>query len=153
VAGLSRKKKSQAAFVDKLSEQLDEMRKAADELREAIDHDAVSYDGVMTAFKLPQGNAEETRAREAALENATRKAAEVPLAVTDKAVKLSQRLLQLEATAAASMKSDLQVARLMSIAAAKGALANVEINLEGLKDQAYVGKMRARVAELRNQLG
>ena len=153
VAGLSRKKKSQAIFIDRLSEQLDELRRVADELVEAIDHDAASYEAVMAAFKLPQGNAEETRAREAAIESATKKAAEVPLAVTEKAVKLGQRLLQLEAIAAASMKSDLQVARLMSVAAAKGALANVEINLEGLKDQEYVQKTRARVVELRNQLG
>ena len=51
------------------------------------------------------------------------------------------------------MKSDLQVARLMAVAGAHGALANVEINLEGLKDPAYVAKIRARVSELRNQLG
>jgi len=61
--------------------------------------------------------------------------------------------LQLEGIAAASMKSDLQVARLMAVAAAKGALANVEINLDGLKDTAYVEKMKAKVAELRNRLG
>src|SRR2546423_5739454 len=40
VAGLSRKKKSQAAFVDQLSESLDELRRMAGELTEAIDRDA-----------------------------------------------------------------------------------------------------------------
>ncbi|HXY00233.1 MAG TPA: glutamate formimidoyltransferase [Candidatus Limnocylindrales bacterium] len=153
VAGLSRKKKSQAAYVDQLSEQLDDLRKTADELVQAIDQDAASYDAVMAAFKLPQGNPEETRTRESAVESATKRASEVPLAVAEKASKLGQRLLQLEAVAAASMKSDLQVARLMSVAAAKGALANVEINLESLKDRTYVEKTRARVAELRNQAG
>jgi len=153
VAGLSRKKKSQVAYVDQLSEQLDDLRKTADELVQAIDQDATSYDAVMAAFKLPQGNPEETRTRESAVESATKRASEVPLAVAEKASKLGQRLLQLEAVAAASMKSDLQVARLMSVAAAKGALANVEINLESLKDRTYVEKTRARVAELRNQAG
>jgi len=42
VAGLSRKKKSQAAYADQLSMALDEMRKVADELAEAIDRDAES---------------------------------------------------------------------------------------------------------------
>ena len=153
VAGLSRKKKSQAAHVDKLSEQLDEMRKTADELTEAIDRDAASYDAVMTAFKLPQGSIEETTSRETAIQAATKGAAEVPLQVAQKAAQLNSRLLQLEGIAAASMKSDLQVARLMAVAAAKGALANVEINLDGLKDTAYVEKMKAKVAELRNRLG
>src|SRR5271168_3637343 len=46
VAGLSRKKKSQAAHVDKLSAELDELRRTSDELAEAIDRDAASYDAV-----------------------------------------------------------------------------------------------------------
>src|SRR5258705_11979054 len=53
VAGLSRKKKSQAMHVDKLSEHLEAMRKEADALTEAIDGDAASYDAVMAAFKMP----------------------------------------------------------------------------------------------------
>jgi glutamate formiminotransferase/formiminotetrahydrofolate cyclodeaminase len=152
VAGLSRKKKSQAAFVDQLSTQLDELRKAADQLTEAIDLDAASYDEVMAAFKLPQGNEEEIRQRDNAVQTATKKAAEVPMAVAEKGAHLSVKLLQLERIAAASMKSDLQVARLMAVAGAQGALANVEINLEGLKDVSYVQRMRERVAEVRKQL-
>jgi len=152
VAGLSRKKKSQAAHAESLSEELDSLRRTADEFSEAIDRDAASYDAVMAAFKLPQGNAEETAAREAAIQAATKGAAEVPLQVAEKAAHLQQRLLQLEGIAAASMKSDLQVARLMAVAGAHGALANVEINLEGLKDTAYVAKIKGRVADLRKRL-
>jgi methenyltetrahydrofolate cyclohydrolase len=107
---------------------------------------------VMGAFKLPQGNAEETAQREAAIQAATKRAAEVPLQVAEKAVQLNGRLLQLETISSASMKSDLQVARLMAVAAAKGALANVEINLEGLKDTAYVEQVRGKVAELRTRI-
>ncbi len=43
--GLSRKKKSQLAMVDKLSDALDHMRRDAEELTAAIDRDAASYDG------------------------------------------------------------------------------------------------------------
>jgi formiminotetrahydrofolate cyclodeaminase len=153
VAGLSRKKKSQILHVDKLSELLEELRRTADELTEAIDRDAASYESVMAAFKMPQGTAEETTQREFSIQSATKAAAEVPLQVARTATQLNTKLLQLEAIAAASMKSDLQVARLMAVAAAKGALANVEINLDGLKDAAYVKQMKGTVAELRTQLG
>ncbi|MGB7495221.1 MAG: glutamate formimidoyltransferase [Candidatus Acidiferrum sp.] len=153
VAGLSRKKKSQILHVDKLSEMLEELRKTAEELTAAVDQDAASYETVMVAFKLPQGNAEETAQRESAIQSATKGAAEIPLQVAEKAERLNGRLLQLEAIASASMKSDLQVARLMAIAAAKGALANVEINLDTLKDREYVEKTRGKVAELRTRLG
>jgi formiminotetrahydrofolate cyclodeaminase len=50
------------------------------------------------------------------------------------------------------MKSDLRVARLMAIAGGNGALANVEINLDGLKDAAYIATMRGKVNELRKRL-
>jgi formiminotetrahydrofolate cyclodeaminase len=138
--------------VHKLSEALDELRKMTDNLADAIDRDAESYDAVMAAFKLPQGNATETRQREEAIQQATRGAAEVPLQVAERTVALFERLGQLEAIAAASMRSDLQVARLMAAAGAKGALANVEINLDGITDKAFVQTMRQKVEGLRGRL-
>jgi len=153
VAGLSRKKKSQGAFVDQLSESLDDLRHMAGELTEAIDRDAASYDAVMAAFKLPQGTAEETKRREEAIQSSTRGAAEVPMQVAERAVALYERLGQLTSIAAASMKSDLEVARLLASAGARGALANVEINLDGITDAHYVAPLREKIAALRNRLG
>src|SRR6266853_2106611 len=153
VAELSRKKKSQARYADQLSAALDEMRRIADELAEAIDRDAASYDAVMAAFKLLQGDAQETRQREEEIQKATKGASEVPLKVAERTVELFERLGQLDAIVVASMRSDLQVARLMAEAGARGALANVEINLDGLKDAAYVSSMRTKIAALRERLG
>jgi len=42
---------------------------------------------------------------------------------------------------------------LLAEAGARGALANVEINLDGLSDAAYVASMRAKAAELGERLG
>lgn len=153
VAGLSRKKKSQAGYVDRLSTELDSLRRTADELAEAIDRDAASYDAVMTAFKLPQGNAEEVQKRESSIQAATKVASDVPLRVADLTVALFERLGQLDAIAAASMRSDLEVARYMAAAGARGALANVEINLDSIADSAYVALMRTKIAALRERLG
>lgn len=152
VAGLSRKKKSQAGFVEQLSAALDQLRRVADELVEAIDRDAASYDAVTAAYKLPQGDAEETKRRGEAIQLATKGASEVPLQVAERGVALFERLGQLDAIVAASMRSDLQVARLMAQAGALGALANVEINLDGLTDAAYAASMRTQVAALRERL-
>jgi formiminotetrahydrofolate cyclodeaminase len=119
---------------------------------EAIDADAASYDAVMAAFKLPQGDSAETAARQQAIESTTKGAAEVPLRVADRAVALFERLGQLQTIAAASMKSDLKVARLMAEAGARGAIANVEINLDGIKDAAYVAAKRQAITALRDKL-
>jgi formiminotetrahydrofolate cyclodeaminase len=152
VAGLSRKKKSQAAFVDQLSTALDALRHDSDELSAAIDRDAASYDAVLAAHKLPQGDAHEIQQRQAAIQAAKRAASDVPMEVAERTVALFERLGQLEAIAAASMKSDLEVARGMAVAGARGALANVEINLDGISDGAYVAQMRAKIAALRERL-
>jgi len=152
VAGLSRKKKSQAAHVDKLSEHLDALRREAESLGEAIDADARSYDAVMAAFKLPQGDSIEIEQRDEAIQKSTKGAAEVPLQVAEQAVALLERLRQLETIAAASMKSDLKVARLVAEAGARGAIANVQINLDGIKDQGYVAAKRQVIADLTDKL-
>jgi glutamate formiminotransferase/formiminotetrahydrofolate cyclodeaminase len=152
VAGLSRKRKSQAAYADSLSRELDSLRRIADELAEAIDRDAASYEAVMAAFKLPQGNAEEVQKRESAIQAATKRASDVPLAVAEHTVALFERLGQLDAIAAASMRSDLEVARYMAAAGARGALANVEINLDGIADSTYIAETRTEIASLRERL-
>jgi len=153
VAGLSRKKKSQAAYADRLSGELDSLRRVTDELAEAVDRDAASYDAVIAAFKLPQGNAEEVQNRESSMQAATKQASDVPLAVAEHTVALFERLGQLDAIAAASMRSDLEVARYMAAAGARGALANVEINLDGIADSAYIAETRSKIASLRERLG
>jgi formiminotetrahydrofolate cyclodeaminase len=153
VAGLSRNKKSQAAHVDQLSDTLEAARLDAEELTAAIDRDAAAYDAVLAAFKLPRASASQAAARTQAIESATKGAAEVPLQVAQRTVTLFERLGQLAAIAAASMKSDLQVARLMAAAGAQGALANVEINLDSLSDTGYVSATREKIASLRARLG
>jgi glutamate formiminotransferase/formiminotetrahydrofolate cyclodeaminase len=154
VAALSRKKKSQAAFVDDLSEAAAEFHRAAADLSKAIDRDAASFDAVMAAYKLPQASPEEQKIRETAIQAALQAAAAVPLEVARDSVAIYERLGQLEPMASASMSSDIRVGRLMAAAAAKGALENVAINLESITDADFAGRthqeaasIEARVAE------
>ena len=107
----------------------------------------------MAAFKLPQGDTDEVQKREFSIQCATKVAADVPLEVAERTVALFERLGQLDAIVAASMRSDLEVARYMAAAGARGALANVEINLAGITDSAYTARMRKKVAALRDRLG
>jgi formiminotetrahydrofolate cyclodeaminase len=48
------------------------------------------------------------------------------------------------------MKSDLTTATALARAAIQGALANVEINLESLKDSAFTAETRKKAAALAN---
>jgi glutamate formiminotransferase len=152
VAGLSRKKKAQAQFVDQLSAAVDELRQAAAALAEAIDTDAGSYDAVLAAMKLPKESAEEQARREAAIQKATQMAALVPLRVAQAAAEIFERLGQLEAVSSPSMLSDLRVGRLMAAAGARGALENVAINLESITDAAFTAQMRSEATAVEARL-
>jgi glutamate formiminotransferase / formiminotetrahydrofolate cyclodeaminase len=148
VAGLSRKKKSQAAFVERLSEAVAEFHSLGEALAKAIDADAASFESVMAAYKLPQETAEEQRRREEAIQRALEGAAKVPLEVARRAVEIFDRLGQLESITSPSMISDIRVGRLMAAAAARGALVNVAINLESMTDEPVVNRMHSESAEL-----
>ncbi|MGH9865524.1 MAG: glutamate formimidoyltransferase [Candidatus Acidiferrales bacterium] len=152
VAGLSRKKKSQAVYIDQLDRALAEMSSVAADLAEAIDRDAESYNAVLAAFKLPKDSPEDARRREEAIQTAMRGAAEVPMAVARKSLELFERIGQLEAISSASMLSDLRVARLMAAAGARGALANVAINLDSITDASFVAAMRKQSRDIESRL-
>ncbi|MGO9642707.1 MAG: glutamate formimidoyltransferase [Candidatus Acidiferrales bacterium] len=153
VAGLSRKKKSLAANSEALSEAISELRATGERLAGAMDRDASAYDAIVAASKLPKETGEEQARRERAVQEATRGATEVPLEVSEAALALHERLVQLESVTAPSMISDLRVARAMALAAARGALENVAINLASITDTEYASKIRRKAAALETRLG
>jgi formiminotetrahydrofolate cyclodeaminase len=69
----------------------------------------------------------------------------VPLGVAEKAREVAEIAQSLFAITNPNMKSDLTTAQALAQAAITGALANVEINLALLKDQAFVAEVRKRV--------
>jgi glutamate formiminotransferase / formiminotetrahydrofolate cyclodeaminase len=153
VAGLSRKKKSQAAFVEQLSVAVSDFHAASRALAHAVDRDAASFESVMAAYKLPQGTPEEQRRRDEQIQASLRGAAEVPLEVARKAADVFERLGQLESISSASMLSDLRVGRLMAAAAVRGALENVAINLGSITDASFAQSLRSESATLLARVG
>src|SRR5271170_4101044 len=148
VAGLSRKKKSQAAFVDQLSDALSQLQAASKMLSEAIDRDSVSFDHVMAAYKLPKETSNEQVQRDAAIQLALQGAATVPLEVARRSAEVFELLGRLEPISAASMHSDVRVGRLMAAAGARGALENVAINLESITDQTFTRRLKSEAAAI-----
>jgi glutamate formiminotransferase/formiminotetrahydrofolate cyclodeaminase len=153
VAGLSRKKKSQAAYVQQLSDALAEFHAASRTLAEAVDRDAASFESVMAAYKLPQSTPEEQGRRESAIQNALQGAANVPMEVARKAAHVFDLLGRLETMASQSMLSDIRVGRLMAAAAVQGALENVAINLESITDAGFSARMRSESELLISRIG
>jgi glutamate formiminotransferase / formiminotetrahydrofolate cyclodeaminase len=144
VAGMSRGKKAYVQYERELSEAIARLSQLREELKAAIDADAASYDAVMKAFK----QAKESAANNGLVTEALKQATSVPLSVAECAQEVSQWAEKLGPITNPRMASDLGVSKALARAAKEGALANVEINLEGLKDAAFVTSVRKRMAEI-----
>jgi glutamate formiminotransferase len=149
VATMSRGKKAYAQYEPKLSEAIARLAGLREELKAAIDADAASYNAVMKAYKA----AKESSDGKSLINAALREASSVPLGVAERAAEVAGIAADLRAISSPMMKSDLTTAIALAGAAVKGALANVEINLDSIEpgsvdDEAFVTQTRARAAEL-----
>jgi glutamate formiminotransferase / formiminotetrahydrofolate cyclodeaminase len=145
VASMSRGKKAYLEYESQLSEAIAKLSRLREELKFAIDADADSYNLVMKAYK----SAKESANGDAAISAALKQATSVPLGVAEKAVEVAEIATNLKPITNPNMKSDLTTAIALARAALEGALANVEINLASLKDEAFVTEMRKRTAGLK----
>jgi glutamate formiminotransferase/formiminotetrahydrofolate cyclodeaminase len=147
VASMSRGKKTYLQYESQLSAAIARLTPLREELKAAIDADAESYNSVMQAYKQAKTALDE-KSGEATIEAALKEATAVPLAVAEKAHQIAALVKELEPITNPNMKSDLTTAKALAGAALTGALANVEINLASLKDQAFTAEVRRRVAAL-----
>jgi glutamate formiminotransferase/formiminotetrahydrofolate cyclodeaminase len=145
VAAMSRGKKAYVQYERELSEAIARLSQLREELKAAIDADAESYDAVMKAYKKAKESADADEIIDAALKQATR----IPLRVAEQAKEVAVIAEKLKPMTNPNMKSDLTTALALAGAAIAGALANVEINLESSKDQAFIAKTRVSALALR----
>jgi formiminotetrahydrofolate cyclodeaminase len=115
-----------------------------EELTAAIDRDADAYDGVVKAYRQARASAEAEGGVNAALERATR----VPLEVAESALEVAGIAETLGPITNPNMRSDLATAVALARAGAEGARANVEINLDSLKDGPLAAALRQKLAAL-----
>jgi glutamate formiminotransferase len=153
VATMSRGKKAYPQYEAQLSEAIARLSQLREELKSAIDADAESYNVVMKAYRSAKASDSSANANDgdAAISAALKQATSVPLGVAEKVVEVAKIASTLKPITNPNMKSDLTTAIALAKAALEGALANVEINLESLKDEAFVGETRKRAAALRGK--
>ncbi len=145
VAAMSRGKKAYLQYESELSSAIARLAQLREELKAAVDADAASYNSVMMAYKTAREAADGDAIIDAALKDATR----VPFSVAERAREVGRLAEKLGPLTNPNMKSDLTTAAALARAAVDGAMANVEINLSSMKDQAFVREMRGRVAVLK----
>jgi glutamate formiminotransferase/formiminotetrahydrofolate cyclodeaminase len=98
----------------------------------------------MAAYKKSR----ESAAADGLIDSALKQATSVPLGVAERAREVLTISQTLGPITNPNMKSDLTTASALARAAIEGALANVEINLDSLKDEEFVTSTRAKAAKL-----
>lgn len=143
VSRLTMTKKKYAGVKDEMTGIRDQADRLCADLTKLIDTDKAAFTAVMDAFKLPKDSEEHTALREKTVQEATKRAAQVPLEVMKKSV-LALRLARAVAEKGNENSiTDAGVSGLMGLAAVQGARYNVRINLTSLNDREFVNRLKA----------
>ncbi len=137
VANLSAGKRGWDDKIKYFSDWAVKAQQLKDELLALVDEDTAAFNKVMDAFGLPKESAEEKSARSAAVEQATKYAAEIPLKVMEMASRSYELLSEMAEKGNPASISDVGVGALATRACIGGAALNVRINLAGLKDEKF----------------
>src|SRR6187402_2010895 len=87
VANLSAGKRGWDDKIQYFSDRAVKAQQLKDEMLYLVDEDTAAFNRVMSAFGLPKESAEEKAARSAAIQDATKYAAEIPLRVMETALR------------------------------------------------------------------
>jgi formiminotetrahydrofolate cyclodeaminase len=148
VASLSEGRPKYAAHADLHLRSQAIGRRLAARFLNLADEDADAYADFAAAMKQPKDTTVERAARKAAVSLAAKRAAEVPLLTVEACLELVATAESLVGRSNANASSDLDVATLLGEAAARGAAANVLINLPSVDDDLFSGEATARVMAL-----
>lgn len=140
VANLSASKKGWEDKWKVFSDAAAKGQKLKNRLLFLVDEDTRAFNGIMDAFKLPKVTDEEKLLRTSRIQEATRKAIEVPLEVMKASFESMSLLAEMADKGNPNSVSDAGVGALCARAAVMGAHLNVKINAPGLKDKDFVNK-------------
>src|SRR5436309_7909458 len=149
VANLSAGKRGWDDKLEYFSDWAVKAQKLKDELLFLVDEDTNAFNKVMDAFGLPKGSDEEKKARAAAIESATKYAAEIPLKVMETSAKSYELLADMGEKGNPASVSDVGVGAGATRACIDGAALNVRINLGQLKDEKVKLELSKKVETLR----
>lgn len=122
-------------------------------LLELVDEDTEAFNAILKAFEMPKGSDEEKVARAAAVEHATKNASLVPLAVMKEAFKAFPLLKEMVEKGNPNSVTDAAVGVLAVRACIRGAYLNVRVNLKGLKDKSFAGRLVSEGKEIDDAAG
>ena len=148
VARLVERKAGQEDASREAREALQELGELRARLADAADEDEAVFAEVLAARRMPRASDEERREREVAVESALKGAANVPLEVARRGVRVAEILETLAELGDPAWLSDAGVGAQLALAAVVGARYNVLVNVAEVEDEEFAAEHRARADDL-----
>jgi glutamate formiminotransferase/formiminotetrahydrofolate cyclodeaminase len=149
VAALSHEKKGYLAKQPIMEETGVKAQKIKEMLAFLIDEDTNAFNEVMEANRISASNEEEQKAKDIAILEANKYAADIPLEVAELSYKIFELAELMVEEGNPNSVSDAGVANEAAYTAVRGACLNVLINLDGIEsDKKYIAKMKEKVEKL-----
>jgi len=151
VANLSSHKKGWDERWEEFSNWAEKGQQYKNELVRLVDADTRAFNQIMDAFALPRSTDEEKATRKKAIQEATKKAIEIPFAVMQNAYGSMEVIRAMAETGNPNSISDAGVGALCARSAVMGAFMNVRINAGGYDDKDFVKDVVARGKDIENK--
>jgi glutamate formiminotransferase/formiminotetrahydrofolate cyclodeaminase len=151
VANLSSHKRGWDERWEEFSNWADKGKAYYIELLRLVDEDTNAFNRLMDAFGLPKGSDVEKAARQAAIQEATKGAIQIPFKVMQTALAAMEVIEAMAEIGNPASVSDAGVGALCARSAVMGAFLNVRINCAGLADKAYVSEILAQGQAIEHQ--
>lgn len=126
-------------------------QKLKDEFLQSVDLDTDVFNRFIEALRSPKNSDEQKKARDLAIEEASKEATQVPFDVLKKTIGLLQLAKEVALKGNKNSLSDAGVAGLLAQAAAEGAYYNIQINLPNIQDSKFKTKIRRQAISLKKK--
>ena len=148
VARLTVGREKYAASESEMQAIIDAFPAVREKLMNAVDEDSKAFDQYMAALAMPKSTDEEKAARSAAMQEGLKVAARVPLGVAQAIDTLFPCLEKAVTIGNPNAVTDGMVGTMMARTGVMGALFNVRVNLESIKDETFVAELSAETDKL-----
>jgi glutamate formiminotransferase/formiminotetrahydrofolate cyclodeaminase len=148
VGNLTLGKEKYADVQDQVEELLKASEKSRDRLQNLIQEDTEVYADVSAAYKLPRETEEQKKERAGRIQEALKKATEVPFEIAEECLKVARLSHTAAEIGNVGAVSDAGVAALLAEAAAQSAALNVKINVNSIVDREFAEAKWTRIKEI-----
>ncbi len=133
---------------EEFGEQAAEGQEVKDELLRLVDADTDAFNNIMAAIRMPKSSQAEKAARQAALNNATEQAINIPLHVMKTSMRVFDLAQRMASSGNPASVSDAGVGALCARAAVRGAFMNVQINCADYDNKGFVDAAISQGSEM-----